>query len=106
MIARTEVQLAQNQGRYLGWQQSYESGLLDGGSTKMWITAYQDVCDECQELNGQVVSWNGAFTNGDIMPPAHPNCRCTAVVIPPDRGTYTPQEMIDFGFVEGEEFEE
>jgi hypothetical protein len=106
MIARTEIQLAQNQGRYLGWVQANEKGLLDGAAQKMWITAYRDVCDVCLDLNGQVVPWNGAFTNGDIMPPAHPNCRCTAVAIPPDRGTFSPEDAIDLGFVEGAEFEE
>jgi len=95
MIARTEIQLAQNQGRYLGWTQAYETGLLDGTSTKMWLTAAYDVCDICLDLQGQIVGWNSPFTNGDLMPPAHPNCRCTSVLIPPDRGTVSPEEMQD-----------
>lgn len=93
MIARTEIQLAQNQGRLLGWTQAYEGGLVDANATKMWLTASFDVCDICQDLNGQIVGWNTPFTNGDLMPPAHPNCRCTSVLIPPDRGTVTPEEL-------------
>lgn len=90
MIARTEIQLAQNQGRYLGWQQSFEQGLVAGDTKKMWLTAPRDACPICQDLSSQIVGWNQAFTNGNLMPPAHPNCRCVAVLIPPDRGTKNP----------------
>ena len=90
MIARTEIQLAQNQGRYLGWQQAFEQGLVAGETKKMWLTAPRDVCDICLELSGKIVGWNQAFANGNLMPPAHPNCRCVSVLIPPDRGTTNP----------------
>ena len=95
MIARTEILEASNRGRYLGWTQAFEGGLVDGATKKMWITAPVDVCDICLDLQGEVVGWNSPFTNGDLMPPAHPNCRCTSVLIPPDRGTITPEELQD-----------
>lgn len=95
MIARTEILEAENRGRYLGWTQAWEEGLVDGATQKMWITAPRDVCDICLDLQGQIVNWNSPFTNGDLMPPAHPNCRCTSVLIPPDRGTVTPEELQD-----------
>lgn len=106
MIARTEIQLAQNQGRIFAWRQTYEKGLLDGSSQKMWVTAYRDVCEICLDLNGEKVPWDAPFSNGDLMPPAHPNCRCAGVLIPPDRGTFASADAVSSGFVEGEEFEE
>jgi len=95
MIARTEIQTAQNQGRYLGWTQASEQGLIDGATTKMWLTSPLDPCDICQELSGEVVQWNQSFSGGFIVPPAHPNCRCVSVLIPPDRGTIEPEPLID-----------
>ena len=91
MIARTEVQQAQNFGRQASWQASDRSGLLDARSEKEWRTAprgsrYGPPCDVCTRLQGQRVPWNGSFSNGYSMPPAHPHCRCTAVLVPPTRG--------------------
>lgn len=91
MIARTEIQQAQNFGRQASWQASDRAGLLDARSEKEWRTApknsrYGPPCDECSRLQGQRVPWNGSFANGYSMPPAHPHCRCTAVLVPPTRG--------------------
>lgn len=84
MIARTEVQIAQNEGRYEGWQQASDAGFLPAESNKMWIIAKDErTCPICLELNGEIVGWNESFSNGDEMPPAHPQCRCTSVIIPP-----------------------
>jgi len=91
MIARTEIQTAQNWGRQLGWQQAVSKGYVDGDSTKEWSSAYKNnpfgpPCEICGPMKGERVKWNQAFSNGVFMPPAHPNCRCTAVLVPPDRG--------------------
>jgi len=91
MIARTETQLAQNMGRQTSWNAAYSSGLLAGESEKEWLVAPSGSrrgapCDICTELAGQRVQWNAAFPTGHTMPPAHPHCRCTAVLIPPSRG--------------------
>lgn len=91
MIARTETQQAQNFGRESSWYATERAGLLDARAMKEWRTApmgsrYGPPCPECTELRGTRVPWNGTFANGRSMPPAHPNCRCTAVVIPPSRG--------------------
>lgn len=91
MIARTEIQLAQNMGRQTSWNAAYSSGLLAGESMKEWLVAPSGSrrgapCEVCTELAGQRVQWNAAFPTGHIMPPAHPHCRCTAVLIPPSRG--------------------
>jgi len=101
MIARTEIQQAQNFGRQASWQASDRAGLLDARSEKEWRTAprgsrYGPPCDECTKLQGQRVPWNGSFSNGYSMPPAHPHCRCTAVLVPPTRGlTGLPSQDMD-----------
>lgn len=91
MISRTEIQQAQNFGREASWQASDRAGLIDARAEKEWRTApqgsrYGPPCDECTAMAGKRVPWNGSFPNGRSMPPAHPHCRCTAVLIPPTRG--------------------
>lgn len=83
MIARTEVMTAANQGRYISWQQAEDRGLIDLSSAyKEWI-AEADACEDCQFVDGEFAPADGVFeSTGDEMPPAHPNCRCTAVLVP------------------------
>ena len=87
MIARTEIQIAQNEGRQEGWNQAFEEGYVDVESRKMWIIAQDErTCPICTELDGEVVGWNEVFSSGDETPGrVHPNCRCTMVIIPPER---------------------
>jgi SPP1 gp7 family putative phage head morphogenesis protein len=87
MIARTEIQIAQNEGRQEGWNQAAEQGYVDIESQKMWIIAQDErTCDICSELDGEIVPWDGTFSSGDETPGrVHPNCRCTMVIIPPER---------------------
>jgi len=87
-IARTEIQIAQNEGRLEGYRQADEAGYIDPATMKMWITAPDErTCDICAPLNGEVVPWLGTFSIGLEKPIVHPNCRCTFVILPPDRGT-------------------
>jgi SPP1 gp7 family putative phage head morphogenesis protein len=87
MIARTEIQIAQNEGRQEGWNQAAEQGYVDAESQKMWIIAQDErTCDICSELDGEIVPWNETFSSGHETPGrVHPNCRCTMVIIPPER---------------------
>ena len=86
MIARTEIQIAQNEGRYEGWKQADEEGFVDPSAMKMWVTALDErTCDVCAPLNGELVPWNGLFSIGLEKPIVHPNCRCTMVIVPPAR---------------------
>lgn len=86
MIARTEIQIAQNEGRYEGWKQAAENGFVDPQALKMWITAKDErTCDECAPMDGEQVVWNGLFSNGLEKPIVHPHCRCTMVILPPER---------------------
>jgi SPP1 gp7 family putative phage head morphogenesis protein len=87
-IARTEIQIAQNEGRMEGYRQAEAAGYIDPATMKMWITAPDErTCDICAPLDGEVVPWLGTFSIGLEKPIVHPNCRCTFVIIPPDRGT-------------------
>ncbi len=75
MIARTEAMDAANEGLAQGWSQAVEEGLLTGDEKKEWIAA-EGCCDDCDEVDGEVVSMDDDFSVGDD-PPLHPNCRCT-----------------------------
>lgn len=91
MIARTEIQTAQNMARQTSWDAGNKAGYVDGASMKVWRAATSTLggvppCDVCSQMNGQRVQWNAAFASGHVMPPAHPHCRCTAVLVPPSRG--------------------
>lgn len=85
-IARTEIMLAQNAGRLDGWRRAQAQGLLPVTARKRWIVAPDGtrrgkVCDVCAPLGKQPpVLLNEPFSTGYLMPPAHPRCRCTAVI--------------------------
>lgn len=82
-IARTEISSAANAGRYLSWEEADARGLLPPDSKKKWIIARDErTCPICRPLDNTVISWQATFSTGDVMPPAHPNCRCTAVIVP------------------------
>lgn len=77
-IARTETQLAANQGAVNGYRASQ---VVDG---KQWLTAEDDLVSEDCQLNGEagangdgVIGLDESYPSGDDAPPAHPNCRCT-----------------------------
>lgn len=89
-IARTEVMAAQNQGTLLSWLQAGEKGLINLSLTKKeWMAGPSgwkgiSVCDFCAPLNGQQVPVTSPFDNGLLAPPAHPNCRCRMILVPPE----------------------
>lgn len=91
MISRTEIQQTQNVARQAAWDVGMEQGYVDLASMKEWRTAdkksaYGPPCDICAGLAGSRVPANGSFANGMATPPAHPHCRCTAVLVAPSRG--------------------
>lgn len=83
-IARTEIQTASNLGRFAGWAQMIGNGVASVSSTKEWAPG-PGACGICQRLSGETVQWDRPFSIGVMMPPAHPNCRCTAVMNPVGR---------------------
>lgn len=82
-IARTETMTAANVGRYATWEHSVKSGYTGPGSLKEWSPG-PGSCPGCMELSGERVPWDKEFSNGQMMPPAHPGCRCTGQIIPED----------------------
>lgn len=86
-IARTEVLRANNNGRYLGWTQAAEEGYIPNDAMKKWSSTTASLsgiaCERCRPMHGEIVLWTDSFSNGVNMPPAHPNCRCTALLVPP-----------------------
>ena len=87
-IARTEIITASNQGRYMSWLQAADAGLVDlENSSKEWV-AEGDACPICDAVDGPdnavMVLEDWTLDNGDTvsMPPGHPSCRCSAVLLP------------------------
>lgn len=72
-IARTETAYADVAGNLIGWQ---ESGVVQG---KEWILAQDQYCDDCADMDGQIVALDEDFPEGD--PPLHPNCRCDVLPV-------------------------
>lgn len=74
-IARTETAKADVQGNLAAWR---ASGVVQ---RKQWLAA-PDCCDECQELDGEVVDMDDQFPNGGgDGAPLHPQCRCDTLPV-------------------------
>jgi Phage Mu protein F like protein len=74
-IAQTEVAHAQAGGVFDVWE---KSGLVQ---TVRWTVSADEPCDICADNEDEVVDFGEEFESGDIMPPAHPNCRCVLVAV-------------------------
>lgn len=74
-IARTETAMADTQGNIAGWK---ASGVVAG---KEW-QASANCCDECQEMDGEIVGIDDDFPEGDV--PLHPNCECVILPVLPE----------------------
>jgi SPP1 gp7 family putative phage head morphogenesis protein len=82
MIARTEMNRAENQGKLLAFKES-------GQDYKKKVIAHIDnrTSDICMRMNGQTVGLNKNFRDAQSgmeapCPPFHVNCRSTFVLIP------------------------
>lgn len=102
-IARTETLAAANAGRMLSWAEADSLGLLPVGSEKRWKTATDErTCPICGPLHNTTVGWEDSFPTGDVMPPNHPNCRCTAVIVPAEPTYEKSVEKRYYRFADGE----
>lgn len=102
-IARTETNAAANAGRMLSWAEADEQGLLPVGSQKRWKTSQDERnCSICRPMHNELVAWEGAFSTGDVMPPNHVNCLCTAVIVPADAVYEKSVEKRYYRFADGE----
>ena len=94
-IARTEVMSSANQGRYISWLQAGDQGVVNlDRMWKEWI-AEADACEDCAEVDEETVPVMDSFSNGEDMPPFHPSCRCTAVMI--DEADVDPSVVAEYG---------
>jgi hypothetical protein len=94
-IARTEILTAENLGRFASWADSIGSGYGRPDDVKEWDAELNECCESCRAIHGEVVQWDQPFSNGRMMPPAHPSCRCaahkTAKPIQPGDARYDPE---------------
>jgi len=80
-----------NFGRQLTYLEAMDSGLMPKSARKVWVTAIDErVCKICKPMDGVMVGMMDTFaiatSSGTIrllVPPVHPNCRCT--VVPEER---------------------
>jgi hypothetical protein len=75
-IARTEILTAENLGRFATWADATGNGYGRPDDVKEWDAELNECCESCREIHGEVVQWDKPFSNGLLMPPAHPSCRC------------------------------
>lgn len=76
-IAQTEMAFAYNYGMDAVVRDNIKNGIYEPGVTKKWRTAYdENVCDVCGGIDGEEVGIDEPFSNGYMLPPGHPNCRC------------------------------
>ncbi len=75
-IAVTETTRAFAEGQLEAARQ-FQKEYPDFTIVKRWETNADDrVCDICGPLQGEEVPIEDNFSNGELAPPAHPNCRC------------------------------
>jgi SPP1 gp7 family putative phage head morphogenesis protein len=79
-IARTETMRAASEGRVQAWNQGITEGFITAAWQKEWV-AEASACQICLPLNGRRVGVKQQFPVGE--PPAHPNCRCDVILVPP-----------------------
>ena len=88
-IARTEVASATNTARATEWQMAVSQGELPRDMLRAWIA--KDPCPVCIALSeNDPVGLDQPFVDEDgeeyMRPPAHPNCKCSVVLVRPKRG--------------------
>lgn len=75
-IARTEILTSENLGRFATWADAIGNGYGRADDVKEWDAELNECCDSCRAIHGEIVQWDQPFSNGKMMPPAHPSCRC------------------------------
>lgn len=88
-IARTETLNAANQGQLEAWRQATDAGLISADARREWVATFDDRLDVelCEPMDGVRIPLDQPWVlpNGArVMVPSfsHPNCRCTASLIP------------------------
>lgn len=81
-IARTEIITAENLGRFASWADQIGNGYGRPDDVKEWDAETNECCESCLAMHGETVQWDQPFSNGLMMPPGHPSCRCGASKTP------------------------
>ena len=75
-IARTETARAMTQARIASYLQAAQHGLFDVAQAELeWSSVQTDPEEICAQLDGERVPLGSTFDG--LIPPAHPNCRCS-----------------------------
>lgn len=83
IIAGHETRTAKGAGNRELWRQAKERGLLDDRAEERWDTTGQEnVCPECDDLDGETIPVGGTFSNGSVGTPAHVACQCNVSLWP------------------------
>lgn len=83
LIARTEILRAEGEGNRALWREALRRGLIDARAEVEWQTTGQEnVCPECDGLEGETVNIGELFSAGVEGPPLHPACSCVAILHP------------------------
>ncbi len=83
MVARTELNRAANAGNMA----LYEAAKIEQVEWNASRGIY--CCDECQEVDGEVVKLGDDFSVGVDSPPLHPNCACILQPADDDLGDWS-----------------
>lgn len=81
-VARTASLDAMKLGQHLSWQDAIDKGYVDGARLKKRWAGVMDDRERAAHvaMEGDVVGWNGRFSNGELIPgDSTYNCRCIAV---------------------------
>lgn len=81
-VARTEIITSENLGRFASWNEAVAQGVMGRNARKEWNTEVGAACDDCKAMDGEIARWDQPFSNGLLMPPGHPSCRCAASALP------------------------
>lgn len=78
-IARTEIFAAVATGRREFWNELVADGVVEAREvTRTWVASgAENMCPECEDLDGETAGLNESFPGGHEGTPAHTSCVCT-----------------------------
>lgn len=89
-IARTELAYGYNAGAYGATKDAQAQGYI-GDCMKVWLTAFDErVCPICSLMDEEKRNMDEPFSNGKMLPPGHPQCRCAVAYEEIENTNLTP----------------